>query len=350
VQVHAEAQKPVSSGQLREVTIRGGRTRRDAVAKLERIQREIHEEEVLGRRPITEISIEEWIEYYLVVIQETHSPNTVRRYGHLIRKRFTALGGMLVNEIHREDVMRLFVRRVKVKNVTRNHELAVLSGLFKAAVALGFARENPCRGIKRWKIEERAVPYLSPEQQHKLVEVAPSTIRNAIILALDTGLRQGELVRLEWRDANLDGNTITVRLSKSKKPRIVHLFTRTVAILRTLRETRTIPLDGADLVLPELRGCWCGSFDRLWKRTLQTAGLPDLRWHDLRHLYAVNLVRAGVPLPDVAASLGQNTLSVTCRYGGHLPENHGSRARDLAETRLFGESPLDGKTKKPLTG
>ena len=63
------------------------------------------------------------------------------------------------------------------------------------------------------------------------------------------------------------------------------------------------------------------------------AGFPTLRPHDLRHLNAVNLVRAGVPLPDVARWLGHSpdSILVTMRYARHAPANAADRARDLLE-------------------
>ena len=72
---------------------------------------------------------------------------------------------------------------------------------------------------------------------------------------------------------------------------------------------------------------------------MKAAGLPPLRFHDLRHIDAVDLVRASVPLPDVAKLLGHKTLTMTMRYASHAPKDASYRARDLLEAAPRGDTP-----------
>ncbi len=84
-----------------------------------------------------------------------------------------------------------------------------------------------------------------------------------------------------------------------------------------------------------LRGHWYGHY----RAAVKAAGLPPLRFHDLRHIYAVDLVRAGLPLPDVDKLLRHKTLTMTMRYASHAPRDASYRARDLLEAARRGDTP-----------
>ena len=75
--------------------------------------------------------------------------------------------------------------------------------------------------------------------------------------------------------------------------------------------------------------------------------LAPLRVLDLRHTYAVDLVRAGVPITDVARMLGHKTLAVTLRYAHHAPNDVTHRARDLLEQRRRGDDGADVRESPP---
>jgi integrase len=77
-----------------------------------------------------------------------------------------------------------------------------------------------------------------------------------------------------------------------------------------------------------------GEFSELFRTATAAAKLPRLRLHDCRQLFAVNLVRAGTPLPDVGRMLGHKTLAMVLRYGHHSPTDATLRARDRLEEYL----------------
>ena len=99
-----------------------------------------------------------------------------------------------------------------------------------------------------------------------------------------------------------------------------------------------VPLIEPDRVFAHISPKWGGKDGRAFKAAAAKIGYPNLRPHDLRHQAAVNLVRAGVPLPDVARWLGHspNSLMVTMRYAQHAPGNAAETALALLETRLQG--------------
>jgi integrase len=163
-------------------------------------------------------------------------------------------------------------------------------------------------------------------------------LKNAVLLSLDCGLRKGELLRLTWLDVDVNRKVVTVRVSKTKKPRIVPLTARGIGALES-QKTRRGPGEPlpTELVFAEIavigdRGeaALRGGAEKDWKACRAKAGFPTLRWHDLRHVFAVTAARAGVPLGDLMKILGHSSLIMSMRYAHHAPANSG----DLARTRL----------------
>ncbi len=132
---------------------------------------------------------------------------------------------------------------------------------------------------------------------------------------------------------------VTVRVAKNGQPRDVPLTRRATTALADLKAKRTITLSGPQRVFSWIPEQWPGHLAKDYKRAVKAAELPPLRLHDLRHLAAVNLVRSGTPLPDVAKLLGHKTLAMTWRYARHTPGDSALLARDRLEAYLeTGES------------
>jgi integrase len=138
----------------------------------------------------------------------------------------------------------------------------------------------------------------------------------AVVTSLATGLRQGELLRLEWKDIDLVGKTITALITKNTKRRIVHLPTPAVDALKKLRGDgiigkRPVFVDGngepADKSYLTVH----------WNRVRAAASLVDFRWHDLRHSCASFLAQNGASLVEIGSVLGHSSPSITAKYA-HL--------------------------------
>ncbi len=230
---------------------------------------------------------------------------------------------------------------------TLNRYLALLSVVFREARARGFTDGNPARGVKRQREELRPVPFLDARDLALLAAHAPADLRPAVVLAAETGLRRGELAALEWKDVRIaepgPPPALVVRRSKGKRPRTVPLTPKAVETLHALRDSRrVVPLTGPDPVFPDVAAePW--RLSQAFARAARRAGHAGLRFHDLRHAYASGLVRAGVPIPTVAALLGHATLAVTMRYACHAPEGAEIEAvRRLAAARAEALLGSDG--------
>jgi integrase len=138
----------------------------------------------------------------------------------------------------------------------------------------------------------------------------------AVVVSLATGLRQGELLRLEWKDIDFVGKTVTVLISKNTKRRIVHLPAPAVDALKRLRRDGVI---GRKLVFVNGSGEPADKFFLTfhWQKVRAAAGLVDFRWHDLRHSCASFLAQNGASLVEIGSVLGHSSPSITAKYA-HL--------------------------------
>jgi integrase len=234
----------------------------------------------------------------------------------------------------------------------------VLSGALNQAVRDGLIPANPAAHVKKAAARgERPMRSLSLEEASRLSSAAAGTRDEAlIIVALRTGMRQGELAALRWEDVEL-GNpgkpTITVRNSadtSSAKPRVtttktgqerrIRIGARTVEVLKVhrarQREGRMAAKAWADpgLVFPNRRGGIRrrNSVVKSLRRLLEEARLPtDVRFHDLRHTAGSLALRQGMQLHAVSKMLGHADPAMTLRRYAHVledMEDEGGRAMD----------------------
>jgi integrase len=140
-------------------------------------------------------------------------------------------------------------------------------------------------------------------------DTAVSAPEGIVICALDTGLRQGEIFSLRWKDVDLANGLLNIHAfhTKTMKERQVAITTRLAIELERLKASA--PNDPNGLVF--------GILDNV-KRSFMAArsqvGLNDLRFHDLRHTAATRLVAAHIPLSEVGRVLGHTQANTTYRY------------------------------------
>ena len=133
-------------------------------------------------------------------------------------------------------------------------------------------------------------------------------------VAIETAMRRGELLSIEWSDVNLDRRTIHLENTKNGSPRTVPLSTRALEILNTM------PRDISGRVFPIHKQALRG----LWLRACKRANIENLHFHDLRHEATSRFFEKGLNVMEVAAITGHKDLRMLQRYT-HL------RAEDLAK-------------------
>ena len=188
---------------------------------------------------------------------------------------------------------------------------------------------------------------MTPEQAHQLFESSAEDRHRALwVTALATGLRQGELLALRWQDveldagrlhvrhtlANVDGTLTLLEPKTSRSRRTVTLPDTAVSALRAHRTRQLMERMLAGSRWVETGHVFASTVgtplhaatvSRAYKAALAKAGLPDSRFHDMRHATATFLLAQGMGLEDVKNQLGHSSITLTSNTYGHVLE-HGS--------------------------
>jgi integrase len=150
-------------------------------------------------------------------------------------------------------------------------------------------------------------------------------LKPIVLLAMNTGLRRGELFNLKWDDVHLGRAMLTVHGygAKTEQTRHVPLNTEALAALKDWKKSGS----DSSYVFPGKGGGRMMHIRRSWSGVAAKAKLKDFRFHDLRHHFASRLVMAEVPLNTVRDLLGHSDVKMTLRYA-HLAPEHTAAAVD----------------------
>jgi integrase len=318
---------------------------------------------VTGGGVTFETAAENWLAY--VRDDRKRRPSTVTAYRRELENRLYPEFGRetLLEEIttRRIDAYRerlLAEDELSARSI--NKLLAQLHAIFKRAQRVYGLPSNPAAGAERQPHSRTGdIQVLDPAQVTQLA-INASDPQDATIftVAAFTGLRLGELRALRWRDVDWVRRVIHVRRSytwgsesapKSGKVRSVPLSDRPARALEALSRREEWTGDD-DLVFISPAGGFIdeSALRRRFYKALKGAGLPHMRFHDLRHTFGTLAVQI-FPLTDVKAFMGHADIQTTMIYAHHVPQH------DAAEklTRLLEvESPkstrrtVDAQSKK----
>ena len=237
--------------------------------------------------------------------------------------------------------------------------LVPLGRILAHATRRGMIADNPLRRLERWerpRVVRREMRILAPAEIDALLAAARPMYRTLLATAVFTGLRQGELLGLQWADVDLDAGLVHVRrqldrngdYTEPKTRRALRSVVLMPALVELLREHKrdsayagpTDPVFATKTGRPMYfrnvtRRGLAAAMD---KAGLNQPGQPRLRFHDLRHTYASLLVAQGLNVLFVSRQLGHASAGFTLDvYGGLFDrEEHARRARAGLE-RDFGE-------------
>jgi integrase len=258
-----------------------------------------------------------------------------------------AIGDIKPAEVDRIRNKRLLAG---VAPATVNRDVAALSGVF-AHWAEATKSPHPLAGFEPLKVaDDETIRYLTPSESNRLrraladrdaltaearrsanawrsergYELLPEIvgfsdhITPMTLLTLNTGLRQGEVFSLTWEQIDMERKTLTVLASHAKgnATRTIPLNAEAATVLHAIR-----PEQASGLVFPSpATGGRLNNIKKAWAEVTKAAKLSDLRWHDLRHDFASQLVLRGVPLFTVQRLLGHANPKMTMRYAKLAPE------------------------------
>jgi integrase len=264
--------------------------------------------------------------------------------------KLKALSPTHVRGLYKEKLSSLSPRTVRYIHVTLHKAL-------KQAVSDGLIPRNATEAVKPPQVHREEIRPLSPEQVKMLLDTASGDRLEALyVLAIHTGLRQGELLGLKWDDIDLKAGTLQVRralITARGGPRLAAPKTkgsrRRVSLtgvaseaLKGHLERQLEEIDRAGsmwqengLVFASETGAPLDRRDitsRRFKPLLKRAGLPHFRFHDLRHTCATLLLTKNVNPKVVSEMLGHSSIAITLDTYSHvLPNMQDSAARALEE-------------------
>ena len=235
-------------------------------------------------------------------------------------------GKMPVKQITTNDIEKYKAHALKegVTRKTVNNRLTVFRKCLSTAYEW-LDLEGRMPKIKWLKCPPPTTDYLSPDECALLLSKVDGIVREIILTALRTGMRQGELKGLQWSSIDWQNKVITVRHSwceytkglcspKSNRERYIPIDNDVYEVLlRRKKNTGYVFLDADDKVFNDQR------LERRLMSACKKAGLRKIGWHTLRHTFASHLAMKGVPINTVQTLLGHTDIRTTMRYAHVAP-------------------------------
>ncbi len=298
------------------------------------------------------------------VARVTVKVTTFAGYSGVVNNHITQhVGGILLQRLEPHHVQAMYSNMEKnnASCETRRLVHVVLRRGLKQALKWGLVVRNICDAVDPPRIVKHEITPLTPEQVGKLLAAAKSDRLQAIYTtAIATGLRLGELFGLQWADIDLNASTLSVRRTltevngkltltepkSAKGRRLVTLPQRAVFALAEHRKKAVasgfagVPFVFCNSVGGPLRRSHFHRND--FKPLLRRAGLPAIRFHDLRHTSATLLLAQGVHPKVVQERLGHSQISITLDIYSHVLPSMQTDAASRLDAMLVPVQPGSG--------
>jgi len=307
----------------------------------------------------------DFFEEWLLSISHSVKPRTLRRYEEYVRLHaIPALGDVRLRRLSPTDLERLYAAKIEDGLAPRSvlHLHMALHRALRHAQRRGLVDANIAELVDPPKPQRREMQSLSPEQaQHFLGVVRADRLEALYVLAITTGMRQGELLGLRWRDIDLPGRSLRVtgsiqyikgdglRVSSPKtrgSRRQVMLSQIAIDALERRRESQKherahseSKWEDQDFVFTSRNGkpiYATNIVNRSFPRLLAAAGVPRIRFHDLRHTAATLLLGQSVHPKIVSEMLGHASIGITLDLYSHATPTI-QREAITAFDRLLGD-------------
>ena len=345
------------------------------------------------------MTLGEWLDRWLAEYKDgTIRPGTLESYRNYIENYIKPqLGGKQVSLITTQDVQRMY-RRLKnggrvredaegskrLSDSTVRHIHTMLHGAMKAAVQAHIIPKNPTENATAPKLNYKPMQVLSEQELDTFLQAVQKDDiwRDFFYTELMTGLRRGEICALMWRDFDAKAGTLGISRTLHSKGQGIYALGDT----KTSQGNRTIILPESVAALLRARkkasiSQWIfpqpaspelpmnpGTAYRRLKTLLEEAGLPSIRFHDLRHTFATLALQNGMDVKTLSAMLGHVSAATTldiythstsemqhaaarkidCGIGkAELPDEPAPQANTPA---IVDFQPYMGKVRKPGTG
>jgi integrase len=229
----------------------------------------------------------------------------------------------------------------KIKTLTPttvNRQLTCLKSIFNKALTWGkFSGENPVKAVKLFKENNGRLRFLEKEEINKLIDNCNPFIRPIVAVAVNTGMRKGEIMGLKWRDIDFKRGIVHLANTKNGEKREIPLNENTINTLISVPKHHE-----SELIFVKDNGQSYGDFKKSFFTACSKSGIKSFRFHDLRHTFASQLVMNGVDLNTVRELLGHKSMVMTLRYS-HLSPNFKKQAVETLNNRVDTNTDTNGK-------
>lgn len=237
---------------------------------------------------------------------------------YLLRCLHPFLGHLMLDEINRDVIDKVKLARLK-QNLSKssvNRTLAVIRAILNRSKD-EWEWIDSIPKIRLFKEPKGRTRWITKEEFLRLLEELPQHQREIVIFAIATGLRQQNVIALEWQQIDLERKTMWVKAEnfKTNKSHGVPLNGDAMTVLESQKgkhPQRVFTFRGEPIK-------WANT--RAWRNALKRADITDFRWHDLRHTWASWHVQSGTPVSILQELGGWETQAMVARYA-HLSTQH----------------------------
>ena len=332
-----------------------GKTQAEVKEKLKKALEEIKKIDFTRTGKYTvEIWMEEWFENVCKIKIRASSHQTYR--GYIDHHIAPYIGDIPLEKLSTMDLQKLYrklmtkgrVERIEAEKQSKGLSAKtvrninqVISSAMDFAVAQKIISVNPCKAVALPKVEHKEMKTIPAEQLEAFLREAKETgLYEMYYIELATGLRRGELLGLKWQDidwkngiikvrrqvARVDGEIVEAPLKTKNSYRAVTISQQAIEVLKEQKaktnDAYVFPSPNGGPISPD-------SVNNMLKRVLARAGIPKVRFHDLRHTFATIALQNGVDIKTVSGMLGHFSAGFTLDTYAHVTT---SAQKEAAET------------------
>ena len=297
---------------------------------------EVAEGKWFERLPGEEKTFREMMEKYLV----EHSARNKAKTSHIRDKSLANhllkyFGDLNLVEITPKLISEYKTKRREEKAApkTINNELILMGHTFNIGIReWEWVKENPVSRISKEKVDNLIERWLTFEEEEKLLAASPGWLQEIITFDVETGLRLGEILNLQWTQVDLFRRTISILEQKNRGKDTLPLSKTAMEILKARAKVRHIRSNYVFLnrVAGKINA---RNVIRAFHAAIKKSGIAPCRFHDLRHTFATRLVQAGEDIYAVQKLGRWKSISMVMRYAHHHPESLRSGIEALDRVR-----------------
>lgn len=232
------------------------------------------------------------------------------------------MGDRYLTDITPQVVERYKTERLsQVSPAATNRALTLLKSMFNRAIEWKkFDGINPVSATKFLREDNHKERYLDKDEIKRLLDNCDDFLRPMIIVAINTGMRRGEIFGLKWTDIDFNARVIHLLKTKNGKKRQVPMNDKVIDALNGMIKHIT-----SDYVFCTKTGKPFMEIRKPFMRSLERANVTHCRFHDLRHTFASHLMMSGVNPNTLCELMGHKSIRMTMKYA-HLAKGHLSDA------------------------